>query len=76
MNLEIILEVILVMDSVMLISLILLQNRGVALSGTFGGGADSSVNYERRGGEKVLHYLTIAAAIIFAGSSFAMLFVQ
>lgn len=75
MTLEVILQVILVSDAVMLVSLIMLQNRGVALSGTFGGG-DTSVNYERRGGEKVLHYLTIAAAIIFAGSSFAMLFVQ
>jgi protein translocase SecG subunit len=71
-----ILQVILVMDSVLMISLIMLQNRGVALSSTFGGGADSSVNYQRRGGEKVLHYMTIVTAIIFASSSFAMLFVQ
>lgn len=68
------LEVILVSDSVLLVTLILLQNRGVALSSTFGG--DSSVNYERRGGEKVLHTLTIICAIVFAGSAFAILFVQ
>lgn len=75
MSLKVILQVVLVFDSVMLISLIMLQNRGVALSSTFGGG-DSSVNYERRGSEKVLHYLTIAAAIIFATSAFAILFVK
>ena len=72
---ETILQVILVMDSVLMVTLIMLQNRGVALSSTFGG-ADSSVNYERRGGEKVLHYMTIVTAIGFASSAFAMLFVQ
>lgn len=72
---ETILQVILVMDSVLMVTLIMLQNRGVALSSTFGG-ADSSVNYERRGGEKVLHYMTIVTAIVFASSAFAMLFVQ
>lgn len=68
------LQVILAIDAVWLITLILLQNRGVALSSTFGG-ADSSVNYQRRGSEKVLHYLTIVAALLFAGVSFAILFV-
>ena len=68
------LQVILAIDAVWLITLILLQNRGVALSSTFGG-ADSSVNYQRRGAEKVLHYLTIAAALIFVGVAFGILFV-
>ncbi|MEX2043352.1 MAG: preprotein translocase subunit SecG [Patescibacteria group bacterium] len=69
-----VLQVILAIDAVWLITLILLQNRGVALSSTFGG-ADSSVNYQRRGAEKVLHYLTIAAALIFVGVAFGILFV-
>ncbi len=69
-----ILQVALVVDAMWLITLILLQNRGVALSQTFGG-ADSSVNYQRRGAEKVLHYLTIFAAIAFVGIAFAILFV-
>lgn len=68
-----ILEAILVADAILLVTLILIQNRGVGLGGAFGG--DSSVNYQRRGGEKLLHYLTILLAIIFVGSSFAILFV-
>lgn len=71
---KVFLQLVLVMDSVLLITLILLQNRGVALSSTFGGG--SSVNYQKRGGEKVLHILTIICAIVFAGSAFATLFVS
>ncbi len=71
---NVVLQAILAIDSIMLVTLILLQNRGVALSGTFGG--DSSVHYERRGGEKLLHILTIIAAIIFVGVSFAILFVK
>ncbi|HEY8108502.1 MAG TPA: preprotein translocase subunit SecG [Patescibacteria group bacterium] len=68
------LQVVLAIDAVWLVTLILLQNRGVALSSTFGG-SDSSVNYQRRGAEKVLHYLTIAAAVIFVGVAFGILFV-
>lgn len=70
-----ILQVVLVSDALFLITLILVQNRGVALSNTFGGG-DTSVNYQRRGGEKLLHYLTIFCALVFAGSAFAILFVR
>ncbi len=69
-----ILQVALVVDAMWLITLILLQNRGVALSQTFGGG-DSSVNYQRRGAEKIMHYFTIAAAFGFVGIAFAILFV-
>lgn len=69
-----ILQIVLVVDSVILVILVLLQNRGVALSSTFGGG-DSSVNYQRRGGEKILHYLTIFAALVFVGTAFGSLFV-
>ncbi len=72
---ETVLQIVLVCDTILMITLILLQNRGVALSQTFGG-ADSSVNYERRGSEKVIHYLTIAAAAVFMGVSFGILFVQ
>jgi len=72
--LKTILQVILVTDAVFMVTLILLQNRGVALSSTFGG--DSSVHYQRRGGEKVLHYLTIMTAVIFVVVAFISLFVQ
>ncbi len=70
-----ILQIVLVCDSILMVTLILLQNRGVALSQTFGG-ADSSVNYERRGAEKMLHYMTIASAATFMGVAFGILFVQ
>lgn len=70
-----ILQVILVVDAVMLVTLILLQNRGTSLGSAFGGG-DSSVHYERRGGEKVIHYITILAVITFVGVSLGSLFVQ
>ncbi len=68
-----VLQIILVIDAILMVMFILLQNRGVALSGTFGG--DSSVNYQRRGGEKVLLYLTTITAIIFVVASFLYLFV-
>ncbi len=74
MPLKTILQVILVSDAIFLIALILMQNRGVALSQAFGG--DSSVHYQRRGGEKVLHRLTIFCAIVFAVSAFAILFTK
>jgi protein translocase SecG subunit len=70
-----ILQVVLAVDAITLVALILLQNRGVALSQTFGGG-DSSVNYERRGAEKFLHYVTVFSAITFVGVAFAILFVK
>lgn len=70
-----ILQIVLICDAVLMVTLILLQNRGVALTQTFGG-ADSSVNYERRGAEKIIHYVTIATAVIFMGTAFAILFVQ
>jgi protein translocase SecG subunit len=69
-----ILQVILVTDSIFLITLVLLQNRGTSLGSAFGG--DSSVNYQRRGGEKVLHYITIFTAIVFVVSAFLSLFVK
>lgn len=69
-----ILQLVLVVDAIFLVTLILIQNRGVALSSTFGGG-DSSVHYQRRGGEKILHYLTIVAAFAFVASAFGLLFV-
>jgi protein translocase SecG subunit len=69
-----ILQVILVSDAVLLVTLIMIQNRGSSLGAAFGG--DTSVNYQRRGGEKMLHYLTILLAVIFVGTAFASLFVS
>lgn len=51
--------------SVLLVLLILLQQKGSGLSGVFGG--SSNVYSTKRGVDKILHYGTIALAIIFFG---------
>lgn len=53
----------LVVDSILLITTILMQQRGASLGGAFGG--DSSIYRSRRGVEKLLFRLTILFAIIF-----------
>jgi len=59
--------------SVLLIAVILLQNRGTGLSGVFGG--SSNVFQTKRGVEKTLFKATIVLAILFFGLSVARLFV-
>ena len=61
--------------SVILTISILLQQTGAGVGGAFGGG-DDSVRYTRRGMEKVLFYLSIIVAILFALSSFVVLLVR
>jgi len=58
--------------SVLLIAVILLQNRGTGLSGVFGG--SSNVFQTKRGVEKVLFRATIVLAILFFGLSVVRLF--
>ncbi|MCW1892551.1 MAG: preprotein translocase subunit SecG [Candidatus Uhrbacteria bacterium] len=53
--------------SVLLITAILLQQRGSGLGAAFGGG--SEVFRTKRGVEKILHYATIAIAILFFGNA-------
>jgi len=60
--------------SVLLIAVILLQNRGTGLSGVFGG--SSNVFQTKRGVEKVLFKATIVLAVLFFGLSIARLFVS
>ena len=52
--------------SVVLIVLVLVQERSSGLSGVFGGGNGSSY-HTKRGFEKGIFYATIVTAIIFAG---------
>jgi preprotein translocase subunit SecG len=52
-----------IVTSVALIVAVLLQARGVGLSGTFGG--DSAVYRSRRGVERRLYQFTIAIAVLF-----------
>lgn len=60
-----ILLVIQIIISVLLIIVILLQNRGAEVSGLFGG--SSSVYRTKRGIERFLHISTIVLAILFLG---------
>lgn len=52
--------------SVILIALILIQERSSGLSGVFGGGGETPYQ-TRRGLEKGIFIATIIAAIVFAG---------
>lgn len=61
--------------SIILTAAILLQQTGAGVGGAFGGG-DDSIRYTRRGMEKVLFYLSIIIAILFALSAFAMLIIR
>lgn len=60
--------------SVVLISLILLQQRGTGLGGAFGG--DSSSFQTRRGVERILFIVTIIVAILFFGLGIAGLVIS
>lgn len=61
--------------SIILATAILLQQTGAGVGGAFGGG-DDSIRYTRRGMEKVLFYISIIVAILFALSAFAMLIIK
>jgi len=58
--------------ALILTAIILLQQKGVGLSGVFGG--SSNIYSTKRGVDKILHYTTIVLAIIFFGLSLARLF--
>lgn len=59
--------------AVLLVIIILLQQKGTGLSGVFGG--SSNIYSTKRGVDKILHFATIALAIIFFGVSLIRLFV-
>ena len=67
-----VLNVLLLIVSVGLITVILLQNRSAGLGGAFGGGEGFHV---RRGSEKKLWQITVAMAILFLGLAITHLFV-
>ncbi len=60
--------------SLLLITVILLQNRGTGLSGIFGG--SSAVFQTKRGVERVLFITTIVLAVIFFALSIGRLFFE
>lgn len=61
--------------SVLIVILILLQERSAGLSGIFGGEGGGTFYQTRRGMEKTIFVTTIALAIIFLGLAIAQLLV-
>ena len=55
-----------IVTSVVLIVLILVQERSSGLSGVLGGGGSGSSYQTRRGLEQTIFWVTVACAIIFA----------
>jgi protein translocase SecG subunit len=60
--------------SVLLVATILLQQTGAGVGGAFGG-SDGSINYTRRGFEKILFRSSIVLGILFVLSTFLVLVV-
>ncbi len=58
--------------SVLLVATILLQQTGAGVGGAFGG-SDGSINYTRRGFEKILFRSSIILGILFVLSTFLVL---
>lgn len=56
--------------SILLIGVILLQQRGSSLGGAFGGDNHSSSFHKRRGSELFLFKLSIGLAVLFVLSTF------
>lgn len=56
--------------SILLVSAILLQQRGSSLGGAFGGDNFSAAYHKRRGAELFLFRFSIATAILFVASTF------
>lgn len=56
--------------SIILVTSIILQQTGAGVGGAMGG-SDDSIHYTRRGAEKVLFYVSIVIAILFACSAIA-----
>lgn len=64
---EKIINIIQIIIACLLITSILLQHRGTALGGSFGG--EGNVYRSRRGAEKFLFYATIILAVLFVASA-------
>jgi preprotein translocase subunit SecG len=67
-----ILNIIQIVISILLIIVILLQQKGSGLGGAFGG--ESNVYRSKRGIEKTLYYTTIVLAVLFAAATLFNLF--
>ncbi len=68
------LNILLIIISIALVTVILLQNRSAGMSGAFGGGGAEGFHV-RRGGEKVLYRATIVLASLFILTALAHLLI-
>jgi len=60
------LNIVEIIVSIILVSVVLLQQKGGEMSSIFGGFGET-IQQTKRGAEKVLHYLTIYTATVFVG---------
>jgi preprotein translocase subunit SecG len=60
---ETILNIVQLVLAILLVTAILLQQKGTGLSGVFGG--SSNIYSTKRGVDKILHYATVVVAVIF-----------
>ena len=67
------LTIIQIVVSVLLVIVILSQQKGVGLSGTFGGGGE--FYRSKRGIDRILFVLTVVLSVLFVGSALAFIFV-
>ncbi len=74
MSVSSIISVAQIVISALLVTAILLQQRGAGLSQAFGGSGGSY--YTKRGLEKILFISTIVLSIIFVSSTFIVLFIR
>lgn len=63
-----------VIVSILLIVTIVIQEKGVGLSATFGGGGE--FYRSRRGLDRMLFVVTVVLSILFIGTSVAFIFVR
>jgi preprotein translocase subunit SecG len=62
--------------SVVIIALILLQQRGTALGSAFGGGGEGGFYATRRGIQQKMYWATIILAIVFVSLAILNLLIQ
>ena len=74
MNIRLILNISQIVVSIILITAVLLQQRGTGLSATFGG--EGNIYRTKRGIEKALFILTIVLAIIFFAIAIANILIK
>jgi preprotein translocase subunit SecG len=63
-----IINIVQIIISVLLMLVILIQNRGTGLGAAFGG--EGNIYRTKRGAEKFLHIATIVLAVLFLASAF------